>query len=94
MNRKPAKQLGVDHRKQAPKRSTTINGTTDNFAPRPRGGTVTVLLRVEQVALMLSVSKRTVWRLVSGGQLPQPVSIGRCKRWKQTDVEQFVEGLS
>ena len=51
------------------------------------------LLRVEQVAEVLGISKRTVWRLVSGGQLPQPVAIGRCKRWKQADVERFVESL-
>ena len=52
-----------------------------------------VLLRVRDVAETLGVSKRTVWRLVSGGRLPQPVAIGRCKRWRQADVEQFVEGL-
>ena len=56
-------------------------------------GTDIVLLRVEQVAEALGISKRTVWRLVSGGQLPQPVAIGRCKRWKQGDVERFVAGL-
>ncbi len=52
-----------------------------------------MLLRVEQVADIIGVSKRTVWRLVSGGQLPQPVSIGRCRRWKHADVEQFVKEL-
>lgn len=51
------------------------------------------LLRVEDVAGLLGVSKRTVWRLVSGRRLPQPVAIGRCKRWRQTDVERFVDEL-
>jgi excisionase family DNA binding protein len=51
------------------------------------------LLRVEAVAEMLDVSTRTVWRLVSGGELPQPVAIGKCRRWRLADVEQFVSGL-
>ncbi len=56
-------------------------------------GTETMLLRVEQVADVLGISKRTVWRLVSGGILPPPVTLGRCKRWKHSDVARFVEGL-
>ena len=51
------------------------------------------LLRVEQVADVLGISKRTVWRLVSAKQLPQPLAIGRCKRWKHGDVEQFISRL-
>ena len=52
-----------------------------------------VLLTVGQVAQRLSVSTRTVWRLVSGGQLPQPVSIGRCKRWPGREIDQYIESL-
>src|SRR4051812_30996805 len=52
-----------------------------------------MLLRVEQVAKVLGIGKRTVWRLVSGGTLPPPVALGRCKRWKHSDVTRFVEGL-
>ena len=54
----------------------------------------TVLLRVEQVAAELGVSRRTVWRLVSGGRLPRPLAIGRCRRWRRADVERFVVGLT
>lgn len=54
---------------------------------------VSMLLKVGQVAQKLGVSPRTVWRLVSGGQLPRPVAIGRCKRWHRADVEVFVKSL-
>jgi len=53
-----------------------------------------LLLRVEEVAERLGISVRTVWRLVSSKQLCKPVSIGRCKRWRAAEVEQFVETLA
>ena len=52
-----------------------------------------VLLRVEQVADVLCVSKRTVWRLVSGGRLAKGMHVGRCRRWLSADVEDFVRTL-
>ncbi|MBC7819998.1 MAG: helix-turn-helix domain-containing protein [Planctomycetaceae bacterium] len=51
------------------------------------------LLRVEQVADRLGVSARTVWRLCSCGQLAKPLPIGRCRRWRKLDVDNFVESL-
>ncbi|HEX8325141.1 MAG TPA: helix-turn-helix domain-containing protein [Tepidisphaeraceae bacterium] len=56
-------------------------------------GSVTMLLNVTQVARQLGVSTRTVWRLVSGRQLAQPVVISRCKRWHRNDVDAFVNSL-
>jgi excisionase family DNA binding protein len=51
------------------------------------------LLNVNDVAVVLSISKRTVWRLLSSGELPAPVSIGRCKRWLASDVDAYVSTL-
>jgi excisionase family DNA binding protein len=51
------------------------------------------LLSVKEVSQMLSVSVRTVWRLVTTGELPKPCSIGRCSRWHREDVERFVAAL-
>ena len=51
------------------------------------------LLRVEEVARMLGISKRSVWRLVAGKELPEPVSIGRCRRWHVADVRAFIQSL-
>ena len=51
------------------------------------------LLTVKEVARHLGVSVRTVWRLVSIGKLTQPVSIGRCRRWHQREVDAFINAL-
>ena len=56
-------------------------------------GSISVLLKVSQVAERLGVSTRTVWRLTSEGRLPQPVAIGRCKRWRRGDVDGFIAAL-
>lgn len=52
------------------------------------------MIDVTEVATILKVSKRTVWRLVSSGELPQPIRFGRNVRWKLEDVEAWIEGLS
>ena len=51
------------------------------------------LLTVSDVARALAVSTRTVWRLVSTGELPPPQRIGkRLRRWKSTDIENYING--
>jgi len=43
------------------------------------------------LAEMLSVSPRTIWRLLAAGKLPQPKSLGRSKRFLMSDIRLFVE---
>jgi excisionase family DNA binding protein len=50
------------------------------------------LIRAEDVARMMGVSERTLWRLLSAGKLPQPVRIGRSTRWRLAEVRQWIEG--
>ncbi len=52
-----------------------------------------LLLTVREVALLLSVSTRTVWRLVSAGELVRPVALGSVARWRRGDVEAFATSL-
>ena len=54
---------------------------------------VSRLLSVDDVAEVLRISKRTVWRLLSLGELPSPVSIGRSRRWLAADVDAYVSNL-
>ncbi len=49
------------------------------------------LISVKKAAEMLSVSPRTVWRLVSSSRLPKMVSIGGSKRFVMSDVNLFIE---
>ena len=46
----------------------------------------------ERAARRLSVSRRTLGRLVASGQLPR-VDIGGCRRITTADIEAYVEGL-
>lgn len=61
--------------------------TTNNTVPR----TIEPLaLTVEQVAQLLGISVRSVWRLSSAGDFPSPVSIGRSKRWARQAIEAYI----
>lgn len=52
---------------------------------------VSSLLTVAEVAAILAVSVRTVWRLNSGGQLPEAVSIGSSKRWRRDEIFAWIK---
>jgi predicted DNA-binding transcriptional regulator AlpA len=42
------------------------------------------------LAAMINVSVRQVDRLDSGGKLPAPISLGRCKRWYVEEVKAWI----
>ena len=50
-----------------------------------------VLVKDHEVARMLDVSKRTVWRMVSAGQIPLPVRLGGNTRWRLLDIQNWIE---
>lgn len=50
-----------------------------------------VLIPAEEVALMLGVSERTLWRLLSAGKVPEPLRIGRNTRWRAAEVREWIE---
>src|SRR4051794_30453846 len=49
------------------------------------------LLNAEEVAAMLGVSERTLWRLLSAGKFPKPVRFGRSTRWRLADVREWID---
>ena len=52
------------------------------------------LLTAQQVADVLSVSTRTLWRMVARGKLPPPIRWNRkLVRWHRDTLEQFLAGL-
>jgi len=55
----------------------------------------TDLLSARQVAQRLSISVRTVWRLLERKELPPPVRYNRkLVRWRAMDIEQYVRALT
>lgn len=51
------------------------------------------LLTLPRAAHLLSVSKRTLERLISGGTFPPPVKIGRSSRVLRTDISAYLDQL-
>ena len=52
------------------------------------------LLSVRQVAALLSMSVRSVWRLAATGELPEPIHLtSRIVRWRLADLEEYVADL-
>lgn len=49
------------------------------------------LLTAAAVGEMLSLSKRTIHRYNCSGKIPAPVRIGGSVRWKQSDIEKWIE---
>lgn len=49
-----------------------------------------VLLTAADVASLLKVSKRTLWRMQSAGRLPSPIRIGGIVRWRLVEVEEWI----
>lgn len=50
------------------------------------------VLTIGQVAQLLQVSSRTLYRLRDAGKLPQCVRIGGAIRWSRSVVEDWVQG--
>jgi len=49
------------------------------------------LITVRELSGLLGMSKRTIWRLLSAGQVPQPVRIGRSTRWRLDEVRRWID---
>lgn len=50
-----------------------------------------LLIGVEELARMIGVSERTLWRLVSSGRVPAPVRIGRSTRWRLAEIREWID---
>ncbi|MEQ9454559.1 MAG: helix-turn-helix domain-containing protein [Phycisphaeraceae bacterium] len=49
------------------------------------------LISLDKAAEILSISKRTLQRLISAGEFPSPVKIGAASRVLVADIERFIE---
>ena len=53
--------------------------------------TENLLIPAEAVASLLGISKRTVWRLLSAGKLPEPLRLGSVVRWSRAEIEEWIK---
>jgi excisionase family DNA binding protein len=49
-----------------------------------------ILVRAAELARMLNISLRTLWRLNSAGRLPRPLRLGTSVRWRLDEVNQWI----
>jgi excisionase family DNA binding protein len=50
-----------------------------------------LLIPAEKVADLLGISKRTLWRLLSAGRLPEPVRLGSIVRWNKDELQEWID---
>lgn len=48
------------------------------------------LLNVSEMAVLLHMDERAIYRLRASGALPTPLKIGRKLRWRRRDVAQWM----
>jgi len=49
-----------------------------------------LLLSVVQLAQLLGVSVRHVWRLRDAGSMPAPIKLGKLIRWRKVAIERWL----
>lgn len=65
-----------------------LEGTFSEEAPTYLGAS---LMTAEELAQMLGVSLRTIWRMRSARQLPPPINVRACTRWKRSDIARWLD---
>ena len=48
------------------------------------------MITVSDLARLLKMSKRNVWRLRSAGLLPMPVRLGASVRWRLVEIQKWI----
>ena len=54
------------------------------------GGCPNRLVDVRVIAARLSLSTRQVWRLADSGSMPNALYIGRSRRWREREINQWI----
>lgn len=75
------------------KSRNTISDASAESSTAARIPEPTRLLTATQVAARLTVSRRTLERLISAGDFPPPLKIGRSARFRPEDISTFLEKL-
>ena len=51
------------------------------------------LLTAVEVGQLARISRATLYRLVGLGKFPAPLKIGKCARWRRSQVLEWIAGL-
>ncbi|MBW3598151.1 MAG: helix-turn-helix domain-containing protein [Planctomycetes bacterium] len=75
---------------QSERNHTLTAASSLTTTPESAAAAQPLLISAPQLATLLSVSERTVWRLQAAGKLPRPVKIGGQKRWRRSEVDRWI----
>jgi prophage regulatory protein len=64
---------------------------TDSSSRKDDEPSVKLLVSANELATMLDVSERTIWRLLSAQKIPRPLHIGGSVRWRVQEVNEWIE---
>jgi len=56
-----------------------------------RTDTAPMLIGADDVARIMGVSVRTLWRMLSAGKVPSPLRIGRNTRWRASELTAWID---
>ena len=54
-------------------------------------GEIPELLTIRDLATILKVSQRSIWRLVASGQRVEPLRVGGSIRWRRDDIRDWID---
>lgn len=49
------------------------------------------LLSADEVGRLLGVSTRSVWRMLSAGEIPPPIKIGGLTKWRREEIQAMID---
>lgn len=52
---------------------------------------ISLLLSAKEVAALMGITVRTVWRLVQRGNLWEPIRITRHAKWHRVEIEDWIQ---
>ena len=87
MNYQIAKEADVWGARQP---ARLLNALDEHGIERRAATTAEPLLTVKDVAKLLNLAVRTVWRRRSAGEIPPPVEIGGSVRWRPDDLKSWI----
>ncbi|HEY1601475.1 MAG TPA: helix-turn-helix domain-containing protein [Pirellulales bacterium] len=58
---------------------------------RERTSEPAAMLSVKELSQRLGIASRTVWRMLSAGELPAPIKIGGQTKWRRSEIEAMID---
>jgi predicted DNA-binding transcriptional regulator AlpA len=84
----PADDMLAVH--QEPRGLTLTHPEADNQQRVSRPAMESEMLTVEEVATMLSIGVRSVWRKAQDGRLPPPIKMTGSTRWAKSTLQDWI----